>query len=762
MMTFKPICGILYADKNNYENEVTQLTREEKIIAYMSTSEYIPLTIDELSAVLCVPKEDFSSFCSVINSLILKNKIRINKKGRLKPCKERLVICRFQKIANGSGFAAPEDGSEELFILSADASGALTGDTVSVRVTKKSHSPDKKSEGEIVSVLKRAHTKMSGNVKAYGKYLYLESDDPDIDFSLRLTKFPKSLMTGDKAVAKIERYPSYASCAEGSIIKILGRSGDNKAEILSIASSFSIENEFDEDALREADSVSESVKESELENRRDFTGDRVITIDGDDSRDFDDAVCIKKSGEGYTLFVHIADVSHYVKENSFLDRSAFSRGTSVYFPNMVIPMLPEKLSNGICSLNEGEIRLTLSIVMNITKNGDVSSYEIVNGYIRSLHRMTYSNVEKILECDRELSEKYADIKDDLFLMAELAAILNRKRAAMGSIDFDIAEPMIVLGEDLVPTSVLKREIGKSNKIIEEFMLIANCTAAQYARDKNLPFVYRIHEAPDKEKIENLNAFLKSRSLSEVKNTDKITPLQMKAVIDEAADRSDSSVINARALRAMMKAKYSRENLGHFGLASSCYCHFTSPIRRYPDLFIHRIIKESLISDIDEKRTKYLSKAAEDAAENSSTAERAATDAEREADKYFICLYMKNFIGEKFEAVIQSITDFAVFVSIFETIEGAINLSLFSDDYYEYDQKSFSLIGKRNKKVYRIGDKTDVRLISADERGRRIDFAPSDMPEKGKQFTKRASKAIPKKKSNFKMKKFVSKKSKKRR
>ncbi len=697
------------------------MTREEKIIGFMKTEAYIPMRADELAVLLDVPHADLPAFHAIIEKLILDKTVLVNKKGRMKLNKTEKITGKFKSLRSG-GFVDALDGEKSVFIPLSYTMGAIEGDIVvcTLRDVKK-RKPDDKAEGEIVEILRHTLTHVVGTLTLYGSAAYIEPDDLSLGFAVRVSE-TLGASAGDKVIAKIEKYPKATAYAEGVICEVLGKSGSIDAEIGAISHKAGLRTVFDEAVLLQAE---EAEKEPIVpDGRTDFREKKVITIDGDDSKDFDDAVCVEKSGNGYILYVHIADVTHYVTKGSPLDNEAYRRGTSVYYPGRVLPMLPEALSNGICSLNPGVDRYTLSVTMHVDQSGNVTEYKIENGIIRSMHRMTYRIVTEMLENpDSPYNTQYADIANELKMMRALAEILKAKRSARGSIDFNIPEPHILLGEDGFPSAVGAHEAGISNKIIEEFMLLANETVARHAFEKQLPFVYRVHETPSGEKLENLNDFLGYMGLSAVKPKGKLMPKDFSAVIAQALESDDASLICTVVLRAMMKARYAEENLGHFGLAAQYYCHFTSPIRRYPDLFIHRVLKAQLAGKLTNEYSAQLQALAKTAAENSTQTEIAAVDAEREADKYFICLFMKQYIGCEFRAIISSITDFGIFVTVNDAIDGMIALSSLDDDYYVYEPKRYCLRGERTGKIYALGDAVQVKLIHVSEKERKIDFAP---------------------------------------
>ena len=529
---------------------------------------------------------------------------------------------------------------------------------------------------------------------------------------------------GDIVVAAITGYPDRKNSAEGKITGILARAGEPGGDIKAIIRQRGLFFTFPSKAAAQAKAISKAgVGEQDMAGRRNLRGENIITIDGADSKDFDDAVSVKRLDNGnFLLGVHIADVSHYIGEDSPLDKEALKRGNSVYIINQVVPMLPKELSNGICSLNEGEDRLTLSVDMEITPEGDITEHNIYESVIRSKHRMVYTDVSDIIENDdRELAAKYSDIYDMLMDMKELAQILRSKREAAGSLDFDLDEAYITLDEKGVPVSVNLCERRTANRMIEEFMLAANKTVAEQFFWLELPFVYRVHEKPDAEKMQEFRTFLMGLSIRLKGEGGNIHPKALNEVLEQVAGTSYENVVNTVMLRSMKKAFYSTECEGHFGLSMKYYCHFTSPIRRYPDLIIHRIIKEYLHGGIDDERIAVLSEKTQEAAETSSVTERAAIELERDVEKMKKAQYMSYHIGESFEGVISGITGYGMYVELENTIEGLVRLDRMYDDYYDAYPEQYRIVGQRTNKVYSLGQRVSIIVSDADYYEGTIDF-----------------------------------------
>ena len=527
---------------------------------------------------------------------------------------------------------------------------------------------------------------------------------------------------GDVVVVKITKWPERNRKPEGVITEILGKKGDRGIDILTIIKKNGLPEEFPKKVLNYAEGISEEIDPEEYKGRRDLRGLKMVTIDGEDAKDLDDAVSIEKLPNGnFKLGVHIADVTHYVKENSPLDKEALKRATSVYLIDRVIPMLPRKLSNGICSLNPRVDRLTLTCFMEINHSGKIVNHEITESVIKTNERMTYTDVTKILkDHDEELIKKYDYLYEDFKMMEELCKILRAKREKRGAIDFEIAEAKIVLNELGKPIEIKPYDREIANRMIEEFMLAANETVAEHMFWTHVPFVYRIHEAPDEEKLAKFKEFIYNLGYN-VHWTEEIRPKSFQEILEKVKGKNEETVVSTLLLRSMMQARYAPECAGHFGLAAQYYCHFTSPIRRYPDLQIHRIIKEQLHGEIDEKRFNKLKNIVGFAAKQSSEMERKAQDAEREVDDLKKAEYMLDRIGEQFNGIISSVTSFGVFVELPSTIEGLVHITDLDDDYYIYDEAHLSLIGERTKKVYKLGDEVKVECIHVDMANREIFF-----------------------------------------
>ena len=630
------------------------------------------------------------------------------------------------KHKKGFGFVIPDEGSfdRDIFISPSDMNGAMEGDRVEVDLIPE-YLWEQSPQGIITKVTDRKLKEVAGFFDKGKKFGFVVPVDRKHSEDIYIPKKAFSgAKNGDIVVAAITGYPDRKHSAEGKITGILARAGEPGGDIKAIIRQRGLFFTFPSKAAAQAKAISKAgVGEQDMAGRRDLRGENIITIDGADSKDFDDAVSVKRLDNGnFLLGVHIADVSHYIGEDSPLDKEALKRGNSVYIINQVVPMLPKELSNGICSLNEGEDRLTLSVDMEITPEGDITEHNIYESVIRSKHRMVYTDVSDIIENDdRELAAKYSDIYDMLMDMKELAQILRSKREAAGSLDFDLDEAYITLDEKGVPVSVNLCERRTANRMIEEFMLAANKTVAEQFFWLELPFVYRVHEKPDAEKMQEFRTFLMGLSIRLKGEGGNIHPKALNEVLEQVAGTSYENVVNTVMLRSMKKAFYSTECEGHFGLSMKYYCHFTSPIRRYPDLIIHRIIKEYLHGGIDDERIAVLSKKTQEAAETSSVTERAAIELERDVEKMKKAQYMSYHIGESFEGVISGITGYGMYVELENTIEGLVRLDRMYDDYYDAYPEQYRIVGQRTNKVYSLGQRVSIIVSDADYYEGTIDF-----------------------------------------
>lgn len=685
---------------------------------------YVPMKMKEMSAVLQVKKEERQELKEILDALEAEGKIHRTQKGKYVKGQGSRLTGIYQAHARGFGFVVMEDSDKDVFIPEEESGGALQGDEVEIQITKGSGSkPGQRQEGKVVRIIKRGTSQIVGYYqknKSFGFVL------PDNQKFLQDVFIPeeksKGAVTGHKVLVKICSYGGDGKKPEGEVVEILGHVNDPGTDVLSIAMSYELPMEFPEKVKNQAERVAKPVSRADCAGRKDLRDVKMVTIDGEDAKDLDDAVSLEICDGYYHLGVHIADVTNYVQENSALDREAKKRGTSVYLADRVIPMLPHTLSNGICSLNEGEDRLALSCLMKIDKNGTVVDHEIAESVIRVDRRMTYTAVKQILEDqDEEQCKIYEEFVPMFRDMGELSAILREKRHRRGAVDFDFPETKVMLNEVGRPVELKAYERNTATKLIEDFMLAANETVAEDFFWREIPFVYRIHEAPDEEKIRKLAVFLHNFGYTMHIGSNEVHPKEIQKLLSKVEGRPEEPMIARLALRSMKQAKYTPENEGHFGLATSYYTHFTSPIRRYPDLQIHRIIKETLRGRMNEERIRHYQSILEEVTKHASETERRAEEAERETIKLKKVQYMKNYIGEEYEGIISGITKWGMYVELPNTIEGLIHVANMTDDHYEYIEDNYEMRGVHTGKIYHLGQKVNVRVVGADELQRTIDF-----------------------------------------
>lgn len=644
--------------------------------------------------------------------------------NKLKGRKIKGILSKHRK---GFGFVIPEDKEEtggfDVFIPPDEIRSAMDKDQVSVTILS-SEKDGKRLEGRIDNILTRSATEVVGTFSAMRGVGYVVPESSRLVEEVMIQKKDfNGAKNGDKVVAKITKWPSRGHRTEGRVVEILSKQGEALGDIKALVRTFQLNETFPQKIEKEAEYAALPVTDEEVKNRKDYRREIVLTIDGADSKDLDDAISIERMENGnYRLGVHIADVSHYIKEGGALDREALSRGTSVYLLDIVLPMLPKVLSNGICSLHPGADRLTLSVSMEITQKGVVVNHEIFESVIRSTERLVYSEVSDLLEQETpELAAKYGRVHEELKMMRDLAGILRSRRQERGSLDFDFDEAHIILDQGGIPVSVETSERRIANRMIEEFMLIANETIAEHYFHLGLPFVYRIHERPTPEKIDAFKRFLATLGIRLKGSTENVHPKALNDVLAQVEGTEIEHVVNTVMLRSMKKAFYDTVCKGHFGLGVTYYCHFTSPIRRYPDLMIHRIIKESLQQPIGDSRRKALESKAKEAADIASVTERKAEELEREVEKLKKAEYMSYRLGEEFDGIISGIASFGFFAEIPNTIEGLVRVQTLTDDEYIYEQELYRLYGKRKRKTYTLGDKVRVRAAAVDIAKREIDF-----------------------------------------
>ena len=638
---------------------------------------------------------------------------------------DRFIEGIFRRHQKGFGFVKVENQEDEIYIAKQDTRGAFSGDKVLVK--KKSKSEGEREEGIILKVLEREKDTLVGTFQNNKSFGFVIPDDKKLcrDIFISKKNFGKA-RDNHKVLVKILKYPEKGKKAEGKIIEVIGDVNEAGIDMLSLIKDYDLPYRFPKAVVKEAKKYGTTIDQNDVKNRVDLRGKcDIFTIDGEDAKDLDDAVCVQKLENGnYKLDVHIADVSYYVRENTLLDKEAKIRGTSIYMLDRVIPMLPRELSNGICSLNAGEDRFTLSVSMEINPKGNVISSDAYKGIINVTERMSYTDVQKILDnSDEEIVKKYEKYINDFKLMEELALILKNKRLEKGYLNLDIPESKIVLDKDGYAIDVHKYETSFSNEIIEQFMLTANEQVAEKFYWLKAPFIYRVHEDPDIEKVTELNKTLFNFGYTIKIKEEKIYPTEFSKVLEQAKDTPEEKIVSNLVLRTLKVAEYDAENKGHFGIASKYYCHFTSPIRRYPDLFIHRIISKYLENNymMDEEEKEEYFKLAENDARQSTEREKIATQVERDSIDIKKAEYMEGKIGEEYDGIISGVTQFGVFVELENTVEGLIRFENLGDEYFEYDPDRKTLIGERTKVVFKIGDKIKIRVIEANKQEKRISF-----------------------------------------
>ncbi len=636
------------------------------------------------------------------------------------------IIGTYRKNQKGFGFVKIEDQEDEIYISRENSKNALNGDTVAIKIIAEKEG-DKKQEGKIVKIVRHEKDTVVGTFQKSRNFAFVVPDDKNFGTDIFISKANWGKARDKKKVlVQILKYPEKGKNAEGKVIEVLGGINEAGVDMLSLIKQYELPYKFPDEVVAEAKAYGDKIDPSDLPRRRDLRNDIIFTIDGEDAKDLDDAIHVEKLENGnYKLDVHIADVSHYVREKTELDKESYLRGTSIYMLGRVIPMLPRELSNGICSLNAGEDRYTLSCSMEITPKAKIVSSDIYKGVICVTERMCYTDVQKILDrSDETVLKRYEKYISYFDLMAELANILKAKRKENGYLNLEIPESKIILDENGVAIDVKKYETYFANEIIEQFMLIANETVAEKFYWLQAPFIYRNHEAPDVDKVKELNKSLYNFGYKiKISKEEIIYPNEFAKILEDVKGKDEEKVVSNIILRTLRVAKYEAENKGHFGIASKYYCHFTSPIRRYPDLFIHRIISKYLDNDylVNDFWIKKYEKRAEKRAENCSERERVATKVEREAEDIKKAEFMESKIGEEYEGIVSSVTNFGIFVELDNTVEGLIRYEKLGDEYFIYNEEKRQAIGERTGKVYQIGDKVKIRVANASKLMRQIDF-----------------------------------------
>ncbi|MDM5330361.1 ribonuclease R [Neobacillus sp. CF12] len=698
----------------------------DKLLQYMRDEAYKPLTVQELEEAFGISdSSDFKEFVKALVQMEEKGLVvrtRSNRYGL--PQKMNLIRGKLTGHAKGFAFVIPDEpGMDDIFIPPNETNTAMHGDTVLARIS--SESSGQRREGSIIRILERGVQQIVGTYVESKSFGFVIPDDKKFASDVFIPKSAsKGAVEGHKVVVKLTTYPEGRKSAEGEVITVLGHKNDPGVDILSVIHKHGLPMAFPDEVLKQANETPDTIDESELANRRDLRNETIVTIDGADAKDLDDAVTVKKLENGnYKLGVHIADVSYYVKEGTPIDLEAEERATSVYLVDRVIPMIPHRLSNGICSLNPRVDRLVLSCDMEINPEGQVVKHEIFQSVIKTTERMTYFDVNKILvDKDEETRSRYESLVPMFEQMEELAQILREKRMKRGAIDFDFKESKVLVDEDSKPTDVVLRERSVAERLIEEFMLAANETVAEHFHWMEVPFIYRIHEDPKEDKLRRFFEFITNFGYIVKGTANDVHPRALQEIIEEVQGKPEEMVISTVMLRSMQQAKYDPESLGHFGLSTEFYTHFTSPIRRYPDTIVHRLIRTYLIEGkLDETTREKWNARLPEIAQHSSKMERRAVDAERETDELKKAEYMEDKIGEEYDGIISSVTNFGMFVELPNTIEGLVHVSYLTDDYYRFDERHFAMIGERTGNVFRIGDEITVRVVKVNKDERSIDF-----------------------------------------
>ncbi|MGM8212022.1 ribonuclease R [Virgibacillus sp. W0430] len=700
---------------------------KDNIRSFFTESGTRPLSVSELETALDIETSvDFKALVVSLNELEDAGELVRTRKNRFGlPEKMNLIRGKVQMHKKGFAFLIPdEEAQSDVYIHPTDLNGAMNNDKVLVRLEKRAGN-ENRPEGTVIRILERAVLQVVGTYEDNRSFGFVVADDKRIPNDIFIPKSSTmGAISGHKVIVHITKYPEGRKSAEGEVIQILGHKNDPGIDIVSVIYKHGIKLDFPKEVLDQAASIPETITDEELDGRRDLREEVIVTIDGADAKDLDDAVTVKQLDNGnFKLGVYIADVSHYMKADSPMDKEAFDRGTSVYLVDRVIPMIPHRLSNGICSLNPQVDRLTIGCEMEINPSGEIVSHSIFESVIRTTERMTYKDVNKILaDKDETVRSKYEALVPMFEQMEELAAILRNKRIRRGAIDFDFKEALVIAGEDGKVKDIVIRERSVGERLIEEFMLAANETVAEHFHWMDVPFIHRIHEDPDQGKLEHFFNFLAGLGYRIKGRADEVHPQELQKVLENMQDKPEEMIVSKLMLRSMKQAKYDPQSIGHFGLSTPFYTHFTSPIRRYPDLIVHRLIRTYLLDNKLDQRTinKWKDKLPE-IARHTSEKERTAVDAEREVNDLKKAEYMQDKIGEEYTGVISSVTNFGLFVELANTVEGLVHVSYMTDDYYHFDERSYAMIGERTGNVYRIGEEVNVRVISVNIEERVVDF-----------------------------------------
>lgn len=698
--------------------------RKEMLVQLIQDKTYVPMKLKELAMLLNVPKDQRDELKEVMDALVAEGKVGISKRGKYGKPETFSLNGMFSGHAKGFGFVTVEGMEQDVFIPGEKTHGALHGDRVQIII--ESEGRGKRPEGSVIRVLEHANEAIIGFYQKNRNFGFVMPDNQKIARDIFIPQGKDmGAVTGHKVVVKITDYGNEKKKPEGVITEIIGHVNDPGTDIISIIRAYGLPESFPEEVMRQIEHIPEEVAEKDMAGRLDLRHLQTVTIDGEDAKDLDDAITLSKEGGIYTLGVHIADVTSYVTEHSPLDEEALKRGTSVYLVDRVIPMLPHKLSNGICSLNQGTDRLALSCIMEIDEQGNVVGHRIAETVICVDRRMTYTAVNAIVtDRDEAVMSEYEELVPMFDQMKELADILREKRKKRGSIDFDFPESKIILDEKGKPVEIKPYERNAATKIIEDFMLIANETVAEDYFWQELPFVYRTHDYPDPEKMKGLGMFINNFGYSIRTHQGEVHPGELQKLLSKIENTPEEALISRLTLRSMKQAKYTTICTGHFGLAANYYTHFTSPIRRYPDLQIHRIIKENLRGGLSEKRLSHYDRILPGVTVQCSALERRADEAERETDKLKKCEYMSKRIGEEYEGVISGVTNWGFYVELPNTVEGLVHVNDLSGDYYIFDEERMELRGELSGISYKLGQKIRVQVAGTDKLAKTIDFIPA--------------------------------------
>lgn len=699
---------------------------KQKLYEFICDDMYKPMRLKDIRFLLQVSDADRKKVDEALSELVAEGKITLTPKGKYKKLDDNLLVGTFIGNRKGFGFVRVEGEKEDFFIPAKYSMDAFHNDRVVIKPETEAH-VGKRREAQVVKILERGMTVVVGTFERQDGFGFVIPDNQKVADDIYISKTgTMGAMTGHKVVCHIISYGEKGKAPEGKIVEILGHVNDPATDILSVVRAYDIPMEYPDKVMDSLHDIPDSISEEDIVGREDFRDLLTVTIDGEDAKDLDDAITLSYDNGIYTLGVHIADVSHYVTEKSPLDKEALKRGTSCYLVDSVIPMLPHKLSNGICSLNMGVDRLTLSCVMEIDKKGKVINHNICEGVIRVNERMTYTNVAKILDrSDDEVLKRYDYLVETFDRMKELSDIIRANRHKRGSIDFDVPETKIIVDEHHKPIDIKPYDRNPATKIIEDFMLIANETVAEDYFWQEIPFEYRTHESPDQEKIKNLTVFINNFGLFLRPSQEETHPKELQKILERIEGEPYEALISKMMLRSMKQARYSMECSGHFGLSCKYYCHFTSPIRRYPDLQIHRIIKENLHGLLDEKRRGHYRRILPGVADDNSLKERRAEEAEREVIKLKEIEFMSDHIGEEFDGVVSGVTSNYIFVELENTVEGAVSVAYMYDDCYYFNEDMYAMIGQNSGKKYQLGDKVRIKVLKCDKIKKTIDFSIID-------------------------------------